>query len=270
MTPAVGRAGQSQRVRTNHVAWVVERLSERDRAIVTTVARLRLVTSAQLERLHFSDLAVSARARVRRRVLARLVTWRVLMTMPRRIGGIRAGSSGLLFALDSAGQHLASVDAVSVRRPREPSLALLGHTLAVSELYVALVELSRAGGFQVSDYQTEPASWHANGYGGWLKPDAYLKLSTAVFDDYWWIEADKGTEHLPTVRRKLLVYLDHMNSGGAGPDGVTPRVLVMVPDERRQAAVVDLIGGLPEPAAKLLHVTTETHGPKYLLRILLT
>ncbi len=263
-----GASHQPQRVRVGHVQWVSERLSERDGAIIASVARLRLVTSAQLERLHFHDLAASARARVRRRVLARLVAWRVLMTMPRRIGGARAGSMGLLFALDSAGQHLASLGAGSIRRPREPSLALLGHTLAVSELYVALVELSRADGFQVSDYLTEPACWQPNGYGGWLKPDAYLKLSAETFDDYWWIEADKDTEHLPTIRRKLLVYLDHVNGGGSGPEGITPRVLVTVPNEERRAAIAELISRLPDPAAKLLHVATEEHAPEYLLRIL--
>jgi hypothetical protein len=272
MTAAAGRSGdrpQPRRVRTSHVAWVAERLSERDRAIIGSVARLRLATSVQLERLHFHDLAASARARVRRRVLARLVTWRVLMTMPRRIGGIRAGSSGLVFALDSAGQHLSIAGTGSARRPREPSLALLGHTLAVSELYVALVELSqRTGGFQVSDYQTEPACWHANGFGGWLKPDAYLKLSTEQFDDYWWIEADKGTEHLPTIRRKLQTYLDHVHSGGSGPEGITPRVLVMVPGEERWAALAELVRHLPDPAGKLLHVATESHAPKYLLEVL--
>ena len=40
---------------------------------------------------------------VRRRVLGRLVQARVLGTLERRIGGVRAGSQGLVFFLDVAG-----------------------------------------------------------------------------------------------------------------------------------------------------------------------
>lgn len=256
-----------QRVRQAHVEWVDARLSERDRKIIATVDRLRLVSSTQLERLHFLDLSPNVRGRIRRRVLARLVAWRVLLTLERRIGGIRAGSAGLVFALDTAGRQLAQLDGSAVRRPREPSVVLLGHSLAASELYVSLVELSRTGEFTVADYRTEPACWQALPLGGWLKPDAYLKLSAATFDDHWWVEIDKGTEHLPVIRRKLLTYLDHANSGGLGPAGVLPRVLVTVPNEARQAAIAGVIARLPD-ADKLIHATTEGHAPEYLLRVL--
>jgi hypothetical protein len=256
------RRGQTPlRVRPAHVEWVTDRLSARDRAILASVHRLRLATGQQLERLHFSHLTTPARARVRRRVLARLVHWRVLMSLERRIGGVRAGSSGLVFALDSAGQQLVSLDAnlrgyVAGRRPREPSPALLGHTLTVAELYVQLIERSRVKPFTVAAFDTEPACWHPNGLGGWLKPDAYVKLSTDAVSDHWWVEVDKGTEHLPTIRRKLLAYVDFA-AGGLGPGGILPRVLVTVPTEARRAAVAGVIARLPEPAAVLVHVTTE-------------
>jgi hypothetical protein len=261
MTARRGRT--PQRVRFAYVEWVAERLSARDRAILASIYRLRLATGQQLERLHFSDLTTPARARVRRRVLARLVRWRVLASLDRRIGGVRAGSSGLVFALDSAGQQLVRLDAnlhgyVAGRRPREPSSALLGHTLTVAELYVQLVERSRLAPFTVAAFDTEPACWHPDGLGRWLKPDAYVKLSTDAVSDHWWVEVDKGTEHLPTIRRKLVAYVDFAASGGLGPGNVLPRVLVTVPTEARQAALAEVIGRLPEPAAVLMHVTTET------------
>lgn len=268
MTARRGRT--PQRVRFAHVEWVADRLSDRDRAILASVYRLRLASGSQLERLHFSHLTTPARARVRRRVLARLVRWRVLVSLDRRIGGVRAGSSGLVFALDSAGQQLVWLDAnlrgyVAGRRPREPSPALLGHTLAVAELHVRLVERSRVAPFAVAAYDTEPACWHPDGLGGWLKPDAYVKLSTDAVSDHWWVEADKGTEHLPTIRRKLLAYVDFAASGGLGPGGVLPRVLVTVPTEARRAAVAEVIGRLPEPAAALVHVTKETEAANALI-----
>jgi hypothetical protein len=261
------RPGTVRRVRQNHVEWIVDRLSERDQQIIASVDQLRLVTSSHLERLHFLDLSEASRARVRRRVLARLVSWRVLMTLDRRIGGVRAGSTGLVFALDAAGQQLAARGRGVLRRPREPSIALLGHSLAASELYVALVELSKVEYFTVADYRTEPASWHALPLGGWLKPDAYLKLATPAFDDHWWIEVDKASEHLPTIRRKLGTYLDYASNGGLGPGGVLPRILVTVPSEQRREAIAGVIARVPD-ADKLLHVTTEANAPEYLVRAL--
>jgi hypothetical protein len=179
MSAGVSKA-RPLRVRRSHVEWVRERLGKRDEAIIESVHKLKVVTGSQLERLHFFDLSASSpssRARIRRRVLSRLVDWRVLMTLERRIGGVRAGSSGLVFSLDTAGQQLVRINGEDERTPRradEPSPVLLGHRLGIAELYVSLIELSRTEGFEVSDFLTEPACWWPNGYGGWLKPDAYL------------------------------------------------------------------------------------------------
>lgn len=260
------------RVRTAHVEWVAERLGGRDRAIMASVDRLRLVSSLQLERLHFAELSEPSRARIRRRVLARLVAWRVLMTLERRIGGVRAGSSGLVYALDSCGQQLVRLSAAdkgnaNARRAYIPSVALVGHTLAVTELYASLTELSRAAGFEVITFVTEPACWWPNGYGGVLKPDAYLCLASATFSDSWWLEQDQGSEHLPTIKHKLRTYLDFA-SHGLGPSGVIPRVLVSVASDARREAVEHIIRRLPEPAPELLHVTTAAHAPRYLLQVL--
>jgi Replication-relaxation len=258
------------RVRTRHVEWVRERLGERDRAILASVARLRLVTGRQLERLHFLDVAPASRARVRRRVLARLVAWRVLMTLERRIGGVRAGSSGLVFALDAAGAWLARLDdhGDRMRRAEPPGVAFAGHTLAVSELYVSLTEMVSTVGVEVTAFEAEPRSWWPNGLGGWLKPDAYVSLATADYADAWWVEVDRGTEHLPTIRAKLKAYLDFAQRGQVGPSGVMPRVLVSVPDERRREAVESVIRRLSDPADRLLHVSTAVETARYLVRVL--
>jgi hypothetical protein len=258
------------RVRRSHVEWVAERLGERDEAIIETVHKLKVVTGSQLERLHFYDLSPASSARIRRRVLHRLVAWRVLMTLERRIGGVRAGSSGLVFSLDTAGQQLVrskGADGRSARRPDEPSPLLLSHRLGIAELYVALMELARSEDFTLADFTIEPACWWPNGYGGWLKPDAYFRLASADYTDSWWLEQDQGTEHLPVIRRKLMAYLDFARRG-LGPHDVVPRVLVSVPTEQRETAVETVICGLPEPALQLLHVTCHALTPKYLLQVL--
>ena len=244
------------RVRLRHVEQIMGRLSTRDTKIMEDVHRLRLVTGAQLERLHFAQLAPASRSSRRRSVLARLVGWRVLATLPRRVGGERAGSAGLVYHLDTAGAWLMRMQAAAAghtapRRPTQPGLALAAHTLTVTDLYVQLVERARAGRFRLAVFQAEPACWWPNDLGGLLKPDAHTILASSRFQDCWWIEVDLGTEHLPALHRKLRTYLDFHQRGGIGPGGVLPRVLLTTPHARRSQAITDLITGLPPPADDL-------------------
>jgi hypothetical protein len=277
MTPA---ARPSKRVHAAHVEWVAERIGERDRQIVADVNRLRLVSAVQIERLHFADIAPSARARVRRRVLGRLVEWRVLMPLERRIGGVRAGSAGLVFALDSAGQRLMQQEAASqaqpsrVRRPGAMSERFVAHVMAVSELYVALREIERQAqgnptGLTVETFDAEPASWRPDGLHDWLKPDAYVALATTEFVDHTWVEVDRATESLPRLRSKLGSYIDFVNRGQLGPQGLVPQVLVAVPDEKRAEAVRREIGRLPEPAGELFDVVLHGEAADSLVAALL-
>src|SRR4051794_12952433 len=96
------------RVRTAHVEWVHERLTERDWQTIGIVNQLRIISGLQLERLVFHTItSPRSRAVVRSRVLRRLCAWRVLMPLERRVGGTgRGGSSVQLYALDTAGQRV--------------------------------------------------------------------------------------------------------------------------------------------------------------------
>lgn len=257
-------------MRAEYVALVAEGLSERDRAIVETVKWLRVVTGAQLERLHFADLADSSRPVMRRRVLARLVRLRLLVTLKRRIGGVRAGSAGLVYALDTAGQRLTTnpTSGKPARRPSTPSARFLGHRLAASELYVRLREAEQSGRVEVLRFLAEPDSWQQTATLGLLKPDAYALVASVTVEDAWWIEVDQGTESLTTLAAKLRVYLDAAQAGHLGPEGVFPRVLVAVADEARRDAVDDLIARLPAPADTLLHVETQDDAVLFMLAVL--
>jgi hypothetical protein len=263
-----------QRVRISHVEWVADRLSDRDRAIIGTINRLRIATGLQLERLHFTDLSGRSRNVKRWQVLKRLVDWRVLMPLTRRIGGPLHGSAKLVYALDSAGQALAAFDAnrqavaMQVRRPGPPGERFVAHTLAVSELYVRLTEIAARRAFQLTAFDAEPACWVRSGLGGWLKPDAYAVLSSDDYDDALWIEVDRATEHLPTLRRKLVSYLDFMQRGQLGPGGIMPRVLLTVPGEGRLDAVRSLLAHLPAPADRLFHLAQESDAAVYLAQAL--
>ena len=192
-------------------------------------------------------------------VLKRLADARVLMPVERRIGTTLHGSDKLCYALDSAGERLirlrmnAEAREPTRRRPRVPGDRYAAHTLAVAELYVALVELSRVGGFVLETFKVEPR-W-PNGSGGYLGPDAYARLSRSGEYYSWWIEADLATESVPTLRRKLLTYLDFVERGQPGPDGVVPWVLIGVPTEARRVAVQRIVNGLPELADYIFRVS---------------
>src|SRR5262245_2204849 len=95
-----------RRVTWAAVGQTAEGLGARDWAILTDVARLRVLTGRQIERLHFAQLGGMHRDRTRRRVLERLVALQLLATLERRIGGVRAGSAGLMYVLGPAGQRL--------------------------------------------------------------------------------------------------------------------------------------------------------------------
>src|SRR5438132_485632 len=97
----------TRRVGPAHAEWVAERLTNRDWQIVESVNLVRLLTGTQIERLFFADVA-PGRSRVasRSRALQRLVGWRVLVPLPRRVGGAGRGSTTSAFALDSTGTRL--------------------------------------------------------------------------------------------------------------------------------------------------------------------
>lgn len=269
-TPAALQLISRHRVRAAYVALVAKELSERDRAVIESVRLLHTVSGVQLERLHFADLADSSRPVMRRRVLARLVRLRLLVVLERRIGGVRAGSAGLVYALDTAGQRLTTdgSSGKAVRRPWTPSARFLDHRLAGSHLYVRLREAERLGELEVLRFLTEPDSWQQTGTLGLLKPDAYAVVASDHVEDAWWIEIDQGTESLPTLRRKLDVYLDAARAGHLGPDGVLPRVLVAVSSDQRREAVADLIDRLPAPASALLHVETQADTAAFIVSTL--
>jgi hypothetical protein len=229
--------------------------SSRQYAVLADLHRVRLLSGGQLERLHFARLATpNARSSARRRTLGGLVASGLVTTLPRRIGGERAGSAGLIYTLDARGHRLlaeAEPDGHRVRRPWSIGLPFVQHSLAVAELYVRLRELETAGTIRLLQFATEPACWYQSPQGI-LKPDAWTVYETGEWEEHWWLEVDRATESLPTLERKLRQYLAFAASGQVGPLGITPRVLLTVPTAARLAATQRVIDNLPAPADKLI------------------
>lgn len=220
-----------RRASAQTVARLRRTLSERDLLIIASVIECRFLTSGQLQRWHFPCgeglHTPGSGARVARRVLARLNEQRLLVRLSRRIGGVRAGSSGHVYAAGPIGQRVLYPDRPP-RRFNEPSTAFLDHTLAVSEIVVRLAEADRAGAAELLECQTEPDCWRRFNplSGSVLKPDLRVTLGVGAKEQHWFVEVDQGTVHLPSVIRKCRVYQDYFRSGAEQSQaGVFPRVL---------------------------------------------
>jgi hypothetical protein len=189
-----------------------QRLSERDRQLVQQVVRLRFLSAGQLERLCFDGIPEPVtRARRARRQLARLVELDLLWRLERRVGGVRAGSSGYVYGATAEARRLdAWLRGVSLTRAQaahEPGASFVEHSLACSELFVRLIEVERAGGLELLQHQAEPDCWRrflgAMGGQRHLRPDAFVRLGVGEWEQLAFIEIDRGSEGSAALARKL-------------------------------------------------------------------
>jgi hypothetical protein len=190
-----------------------------------------------------------------------MVRWHVLTRLDRTIGGQRAGSAGLVYALGPAGQRLLYPNRRRFRPVWTPRTSYLRHALAVSELYVCLRELERSTSMELLAYESEPKCWRPYfGPGGArsiLKPDALAVLGIDDYEDRYFIEADCSTEHRPHIVAKAKTYVRYWQSGREQVEtGIFPYVLWVAPDEPRAAFLVDVLASLPPEHWQIFMVAT--------------
>ena len=96
-----GDGEDCRRISRQLLEEISARLGERDFQIITSVQRYRYMMTSQLQRLHFTDAATPAAAlRAASRALKKLRELGLIDTLSRRIGGVRAGSGGLVWHID--------------------------------------------------------------------------------------------------------------------------------------------------------------------------
>ncbi|MGQ4615207.1 replication-relaxation family protein [Nocardia sp. R7R-8] len=182
----------------------------------------RFLTVRQLHDLHFHELSPSSGLRITQRALARLRQWRVLGTLERRIGGLRAGSSGLVHYVDVIGDKLLRAESGRTvrRRYTTPSRTFLDHTLAVAESRITLLTAQLHGRLEVLRADVETAAWRTyQGLGGallTLRPDLYLETAGSVGGELvstWFLERDMGSESIPTLVKKSREYEKYRSTG---------------------------------------------------------
>jgi hypothetical protein len=246
----VGTARGAIRLGPRRLSRTRDSLSERDLAVLGSVARLRLVTSRQLELLHYANAATPLTAsRKARRALQRLVDLGLLRRLARQIGGVRAGSAAYVYALTDRGQRLLELPGPR-KRAGEPAWPFVAHTLDIADVYVALHQVARSAEphhLELLNLQTEPDSWRTwTSLGGGrllLRPDLYLAAGVGDDELRWFIEVDRGTEHRPALLRKCRAYQAYYESGvEQDRDGIFPRVAWIVPDTARADLLQDIVG----------------------------
>ncbi len=217
-----------------------EGLSGRDLAIVSQVDELRLMSGWQIQAVHFpidAHATAATAARHCRRVLARLVGLGLLVRLPRRVGGIRAGSNGFLYGLGSIGHRLLHQDD-SRLRVHVPGAAFIDHQLAVSQLVVDLIHESRLGRHELLRLQTEPECWRSVPAIGRtvVRPDLFLTVGSGEFEYLWFVEVDRGTHRAPALLTKARLYQRYYQTGIEQDEhGVFPRVVWITPTRERAA-----------------------------------
>lgn len=251
-----------RRVGARALATLKHELTRRDWQVLQLVADHRYLTTRQIESFCFADMGTAESAsRTARRVLARLASQAVLRTLARRIGGIRAGSSGTVYYLAPAGARLLDEKTGSHYRGREPSDRFLAHCLAIGETHLELNSLATRDTITDIEVTLEPACWRTwTGPGGEtrsLQPDLAAIITTPDYEDTWFIEVDMGTESVPTILTKCAIYDTYRRTGAEqAAHGVFPRICWLMHGPKAEAR-----------AATLRQRLTSIHYPDGLFRV---
>lgn len=220
--------------------------------------------TGQIGRLLFTDAAnPSAGLRAASRNLKKLNEFGLVGSLSRRIGGVRAGSSSLIWHLTHAGERLLRLRdarAFPVRRHFEPSAYFLAHTLAVAETAIKLIEICREHEPEIAALQLEPECWRAYSSSGVslsLKPDLYAVTTTEEYEDRYFIEVDLDTESPTKIIEKCQRYHAYYRSGlEQEKSEVFPLTVWIVPNITRKEKLIRQLKKAFDKQTKLFSVIT--------------
>ena len=229
-------AGQ-MRVSLRQLEYLAVNMPPRDMDVLRDIEARRYMATGQICRLRFGTAGTPGSARrIANRVTNRLKEHGLLVSLNRRVGGVRGGSGDNIWSLTPAGYKLLHLDEEGLPRKLnfEPSQRFAEHTLAVTELDVQLRGIE---GVEVKEVQFEPACWRDYGQNR-LKPDYYAFTAVGRFEDHWFFEIDLATEKPQKVTAKCKQYQDYYYSNEElRRIGIFPRVVWVTPDEKRRDTI---------------------------------
>lgn len=264
---SVVTAGPGQRTRCSRpeLESLIERLSDRDFDVLTSLRQAKYLLTHQIERLHFANTATHASTiRATANAMRKLKGYGLVRHFPRPVGGIRAGSSSYIWYLTEAGQRLLNLKNHSGQSRRshrylEPSYLHVRHTLAISECFVQLVMIEKTHRkITLKDIQWEPECWRPytkDSHDQMLKPDLFAVVNNGGYEDRWFIEIDLATEAMPVVMDKCRRYYHYYQTGKEQKEHqVFPITVWIVPDDKRKQLMKDTVKETFGSAAKLFVV----------------
>ena len=269
------------RISAKQLERIAASLSQRDWNILHATGVYRFITAKHLTQMFFHDHASDASAsRTARRVLARLRSLRILGVVQRRIGGIRAGSEGMVYYLDTAGErlHRKATSSSTHKRFEEPSARFMDHTLAITTIAADLHQEARLAGAEIVSLAPEPRRTYTAPHGdiGRLAPDMATELAArpgAEEISAFFLEIDLGHESLPTLVNKCMTYEKYRASGEEQRHyGGFPRIVWIMDSpkpnltQRRIDALTRALEEHPQIPHHLYTVTTLTETAKYLIK----
>ena len=247
--PAGGRT--MTRLTLAQLEQIRSELTDRDKRLLVFLKNLRYMKTDQIRRVFFPPGTRSLHAcKVATfKNLNRLKSLGLIGHLEKRIGGVRAGSKGMIWHITEAGARLLYLGTDlqnSRKRQLEPSPSFLRHTIAVTETFVQIVEICRDDPvMKLSRIEVEPECWRdyqKNGKAISLRPDLYAKTVTGEYFDHLFIEVDLDTESPTAIVEKCRRYLEYFQTGKEQKAyGVFPLVLWIAPDNNRKAKMKDAI-----------------------------
>jgi len=226
-------------------------IDQRDSHIIQLVSHFHQLTTAQINELAFAD---STSPMPCHRALRRMLAQDFLMRVEHRlIGGQRGGSGQYVYQLGWEGYRQYG------EGPFRPWTTVNLHTLAIADVYVALVHLERQGLLSILEYQTEPDCHTTVGRYD-LKPDLYVDLERVTTDKdrnlKIWFEVDRGTERPIRIRTKLERYWHARQVNDITNWPIWPVIVWLVDTEKRATELRRIVSKGPEEARRIFRVMT--------------
>jgi Replication-relaxation len=238
MNEPVRRAPRPGKVSLAHVVNLGSRLTERDRQIALDCYEHHVLTTEQLQRLHFSGMR-TARAR-----LHALYKLRILdrFRPPWQRG---EGSTPHHWILDEAGAHIVAelygVDRRDLSWRHSTALALatsakLRHHIEINEFFARLAQEAVAAGGALSEWYGERTAHQL--FSGTIVPDGYGVVSLpARAPLHVLLELDRATEPVVRLRDKATRYAQAIPRSVLGAS--SPVIVLAVPTPARAHAAAE-------------------------------
>jgi hypothetical protein len=240
-----------------HVVSLGSRLTERDRQIVLDCYEHHVLTTGQIERLHFTG------ARTARERLSVLYELRVLdrFRPPWRRG---EGSTPYHWILDEAGAHIVAelhgLDRRELKWRHSTALALshsakLRHLYEINEFFAQLAQDAARAGGALTEWYGERSSQRL--FDGSINPDGYGVVAVPTHAPiHVLLELDRATEPTATLQDKAIRYSRALPRSvlSASP----PVIILAVPTSARARAAVAAIADVATPISVALWTSSSS------------